>query len=128
MILCLAHISLSELSRTGNDTNLHHYCITRSDLPAGVQAAQLIHAAGYSASRHYEALPPGTFAYALVVPDEAALQDLSIKLKNAEIRHSRITESDAPYNGQLMAIGVRPDIKDKLKKYLSNLPLLGSKK
>lgn len=27
---------------------LYHYCITRGDIPAGLAAAQLVHAAGFS--------------------------------------------------------------------------------
>jgi hypothetical protein len=44
--------------------------IVRADLPRGIQAAQIIHAAGESSPGK---LPDGTFAIALSVPDEAAL-------------------------------------------------------
>jgi hypothetical protein len=44
--------------------------IVRADLPKGIQAAQVIHAAGESSPG---SLPDGTYAIALSVPDERAL-------------------------------------------------------
>lgn len=44
--------------------------IVRADLPKGIQAAQVIHAAGESSPG---GLPDGTYAIALSVPDEPAL-------------------------------------------------------
>jgi hypothetical protein len=35
-----------------------------------------------------------------------------------------IVESDAPYSGQAMALGIEPTDRKLLKKHLSNLPLL----
>jgi hypothetical protein len=35
-----------------------------------------------------------------------------------------IREVDPPYNGELLAIGLKPARKDRLKKYLSSFPLL----
>jgi hypothetical protein len=64
------------------------------------------------------------FAFALVTPDEQSLQDLSFKLFMEGIPHKCIFEPDAPWTGQLMAIGVFPGPRKKLRKYFSNLPLL----
>lgn len=93
----------------------------RSDLPRGVQAAQLVHAAGESSPGN---LPQGTCAVVLTVPNETKLIELEFKLRLAGILLRMIREPDAPWNGQAMAIGICPIIKDKVKKYLSNLPLL----
>ncbi len=98
-----------------------HYCITRADIPAGLQAAQLIHAAGESSPGN---LSPHTFAIALVCRTEAELQALSERLFYAGIKHKRIVESDAPFTGQLMALGVPPGKRSELRRYLSSVPLL----
>lgn len=93
----------------------------RSDLPRGIQAAQLIHAAGFSSPGN---LPLGTHAIALVVPDEASLWRLADALRGANIEHVNVIESDAPYEGQLLAIGVAPRRKEMLRRHLSSLALL----
>lgn len=98
-----------------------HYCITRADLPHGTQAAQLIHAAGESSPGN---LSTGTYAFALTVKDEGELRALALKLFFSGIPHKMILEPDAPWNGQLMAIGVCPGPRKKLRKFFSNLPLL----
>lgn len=98
-----------------------HFCITRADLPHGVQAAQLIHAAGESSPGN---LNSGTFAFALVAKDETALKELSFDLFMNGVPHKSIFEPDAPWSGQLMAIGVCPGPRKKLRKHFSNLPLL----
>lgn len=111
---------------SGNGTNqrktLYHYVIVRSDLPHGVQVAQTIHAAGESSEGP---LPSGTFAIALGVPSESALEDLAMRLWNAEIPHKVITEPDAPYDGQAMAIGIFPTTdRERVRRVTSNLPLI----
>ena len=98
-----------------------HYCIVRADLPIGAQAAQLIHAAGESSPGN---LSPHTFAIALCAKDETHLDQISFELFKNGISHKRIFEPDAPYNGQLMAIGVCPGDRKILRKHLSQLPLL----
>jgi hypothetical protein len=98
------------------------YCITRADIPIGLQAAQLIHAARESSvgcPRN-----PHEYAIALRAPDEHELNALSERLFLAGIRHSRIIENDTPWTGQLMAIGIPPASRRLLKRYLSGLPLL----
>jgi hypothetical protein len=98
-----------------------HYCLTRADIPAGLQAAQLIHAAGESSPGN---LPPHTYAIALTCANEEELHALSRKLFLAGIKHKRIIESDMPYSGQLMAIGIPPQPRSQLKRYLSSCKLL----
>jgi hypothetical protein len=93
----------------------------RADLPTGVQAAQLIHAAGQSSPGN---LPPGTYAVALTVPDEAALRALADDLGAAGLPRHLVVEDDAPYSGQAMALGIAPGDRKRLKPYLSRYPLL----
>lgn len=86
-----------------------------------MQAAQIIHAAGESSPGN---LPSNTHAVALKVSNEEELKKLELKLRIAGIPFRAIREPDAPWNGQLMAIGVCPAPKDRVKKYLSSIPLL----
>ena len=81
----------------------------------------LIHAAGESSTGN---LPPNTYAIALALPNERALRRFARRLGENGIVHRGIYEPDAPYHGQLMAIGIYPDRKSKLRKLLSKLPLL----
>lgn len=93
----------------------------RRDLPPGTQAAQLIHAAGESSPGN---LPNSTFAVALTCRDEGELHQLAIRLDRAGIDFKLIREPDAPYNNQLMAIGITPIRKSRVRKLLSNFPLV----
>lgn len=93
----------------------------RADLPRGIQAANLVHAAGESSPG---GLPSGTHAVVLTVPGEQELREVSAKLKAAEIVHVRIEEPDAPWHGALMALGLVPARKEDVRRHLSSLPLL----
>jgi hypothetical protein len=84
-------------------------------------AAQLIHAAGESSPGN---LSNETFAVCLAVPGEPELLALEARLIAAGIRHNSIREPDAPWNGQLMSIGICPCERSSVRKLLSNLPLL----
>ncbi len=95
--------------------------VVRADLPRGVQAANIVHAAGESSPGN---LPSGTHAVCLVVPGEKELQELEKNLRRAGVKFSAIIESDSPYTAQLMAIGCVPGSKEGLKRFLSSLPLL----
>jgi len=95
--------------------------IVRADLPRGVQAAMIAHAAGESSPGN---LPKETFAFVLAVPNRDALEGLAAKLAASGIAHARIEEPDAPWSGELMALGVVPARKEGLKKYFSSIPLL----
>jgi peptidyl-tRNA hydrolase len=79
--------------------------VVRQDLPRGVLAAQLIHAAGESAGGP---LPPHTIAVALAAVDEAQLVAVERALRRLGIPHRAIREPDPPWNGSLMAIGIEP--------------------
>lgn len=86
-------------------TALVHICIVRADLPRGVLAAQLVHAAGESSPG---ALPRGTHAVALAARDEAHLEALAQRLTFEGLPHHQIREPDPPWCGALMAIGLPP--------------------
>ena len=86
-----------------------------------MQAAHLIHAAGESSPGN---LPASTYAVALVVKDEACLRSLAETLERAGLPRHLCIESDAPYTGQAMALGIAPGDRKVLKKYLSKYPLL----
>ena len=101
-----------------------HYCIVRKDIPAGNQAAQLLHAAGESAAPRPE---PGCFAIALHADDEDHLLEISAKLDAKGIPHHLVHEAmdDDQWPGQLMAIGINPTTeRSRIRKVLSSLPLV----
>lgn len=101
---------------------LYHYCIVRQDLPLGVRFAQLIHAAGESSPGN---LPTTTHAVALHAESEQDLLDLEGRLRQDGIAHVAIREPDAPYNNQLMAIGIVPQVRSKtLRKATCRFPLV----
>ena len=101
---------------------LTHYCIVRADLPRGVLAAQLIHAAGESSPG---GLPEGTRAVALAARGELHLASIERRLQQLGIDHRAIREPDPPWGGALMAIGLAP-VHDRtpLRRALRRLPLL----
>lgn len=82
---------------------LHHYVIVRADLPLGVLAAQIVHAAGESGPA-----VSGTHAVVLSVAGEMDLERVEQQLREAGIQHAAIREPDHPWSGALMAIGVPP--------------------
>jgi len=114
-----------------------HYIIVRKDLPLGVIAAQVTHAAGesfgkwglYFASGH---ITPGTSlvrgepttAVVLQADDNAHIKRIRRKLANTKVRFVPIYEPDTPWNGQLMAIGILPGEKEDLKHHFKGLQLL----
>jgi peptidyl-tRNA hydrolase len=98
-----------------------HYIVVRSDLPRGVQAAQIVHAAGESVDRRVE---EGTFAVVLTVPDERALVRLADQLRQSGVAFTAIFEPDEPHLGAMMALGLAPGRKEAIKRHLSALPLL----
>lgn len=81
----------------------------------------IVHAAGESSPGD---LPHDTYAVVLAVPDEAALAREAAQLEKAGVAFVPIAEPDAPWNGALMALGLRPARKEVLRKHLSCLPLL----
>ena len=50
--------------------------------------------------------------------------EVAARLLRERIPFTPIFESDEPYRGALMALGLRPARKETLKRHLSSLPLL----
>lgn len=84
-------------------------------------AAQVVHAAGESSPGN---LPEGTYAVVLAVAGAGELEELSKRLRLAGVRHHAIRESDPPYSGELMALGLEPARKSEIKRHLRQLQLL----
>lgn len=95
--------------------------VVRSDLPRGLQAAQIVHAAGESSPG---GIPAGTYAVVLAVPSEEALVREADRLEKAKLQITRIYEPDAPYCGAMMAFGIAPARKEDIRRHVSCLPLL----
>jgi peptidyl-tRNA hydrolase len=98
--------------------------IVRDDLPRGVLAAQVVHAAGESALLGGR-LPPGTHAVVLGASG-ARLLALEQALVGAGVPHAAIREPDPPYCGALLAIGLQPAPRASLKRYLGTKRLISS--
>lgn len=90
-------------------------------MPLGVTAANVAHAAGESSPGD---LPPCTHVVVLAARDEAHLREVAGRLRTAGVSHREVVEVDAPYTGQLMAIGCVPGRKEVVGRTLSSLPLL----
>lgn len=90
---------------------LTHYILVRRDLPLGVLAAMITHAAGESAV-YYQNPEDGRFRNARAVVLEAKNEDALYTASGLFMKHGiaqvQIVESGAVYNGQLMAIGLVP--------------------
>ena len=108
-----------------------HYVVVRRDLPLGVLAAQVTHAAGASAARWGfqsdapRGLPEDTHAVVLSVPGEPELHVIAAALRAAGVRLLEVREPDPPWDGALMALGLLP-VRDRssIRQVLSRLPLL----
>ena len=101
-----------------------HYLLVRRDLPFGVTLAQLAHAAADSIMHsRYLALTPGTTVVVLGVRNEITLKKWARKLswRKHGVPHTLVREPDAPWNGQLMAIGVWPGERSKLEPIFKTL-------
>ena len=84
--------------------------------------AQLVHAAGESSPGQ---LPDGTTAVVLGAKGVAHLEHLERKLLRLDIPHQSIREPDAPWNGELMAIGILPvEDRELVKPVTAGLRLL----
>lgn len=103
-----------------SDTPKTHYVVVRDDLPKGVMAAHVCHAAGESGPA-----PAGSIAVVLGVDSELALRRVAAQLATRDIPYVLITENAGPYNGQAMAIGVPPTSdRAAIRKAVSSLPLV----
>ncbi|NIT77336.1 MAG: hypothetical protein GWO44_10565 [Thermoplasmata archaeon] len=83
-------------------------------------AAQVTHAAGESVQHRVK---PGTYAVVLGATDDQ-LAELERQLTAGGVRFSAIRESDPPHQGELLAIGIEPQRKSLVRRYVSSLPLL----
>ena len=104
----------------GKGRIITHYIVVRPDLPRGVLAAQVTHAAGESSPG---GLPSGTYAVVLQAGTER-LVALEERLIQSGVPHKAIRENDPPYSGELLAIGLEPAERRKVQKHISSLPLL----
>jgi hypothetical protein len=100
---------------------LRHFVIVRGDLPRGTACAMTVHAAGESARGR---VPSSTYAVVLAARSAAELAEVEARLKDAGIDHTAIREPDAPWNGELLAIGITPCDRRSVRKIVSSLPLL----
>lgn len=110
---------------------LTHYLIVRRDLPLGVMCAQLAHAAGESFFQlGLSAVPPVNIERTTVVVlgarNEHRLKRLEAKLQQVHIPHAAIREPDAPWDGQLMAIGLVPGDREQLSPLFRDYQILSS--
>ena len=80
-----------------------------------------MHATGESVNC---AVPRGTHAVVLAAKTSTQLNQISDKLKLANVEHCLIIENDEPYVGELLAIGIQPQERTEVKRHLSSLPLL----
>lgn len=98
-------------------SQLTHYIIVRRDLPLGVVCAMVTHAAGESGALYgdpYDGRFRHATAVVLEVKNESELKSLMMVLRRADLQHVVVSESDPPYNGSLMAIGLVPTERDKV--------------
>jgi hypothetical protein len=113
-------------SRDANGThaNACHYVIVRRDLPRGVQAAMIVHAAGHSAQLPgaLDAAPPTTAVVLAASLDELCV--LARTLDDVGIAHVFVREPDEPWRDAPMAIGVVPIARACVRRLLAHLPLV----
>lgn len=95
---------------------LVHYIIVRRDLPLGVLAAMITHAAGESAAAYQASQGSfdGAIAVVLEAKNEPHLNEVHEYLKSRTIAHVSVHESNGTYSGQYMAIGVVPGEREEL--------------
>lgn len=118
-------------ANTNRDQTQYHYIVVRDDLPPGVAAAQIAHAAGFSAQLRwwrdgsYPILKPNAHVVVLRAT-QAQLCKLLDSMSHEDL--VAVVEVDAPYTGQLLAVGVRPAERCLLNRdVLRTLPLYGEK-
>ena len=94
--------------------------VVREDLPKGVLAAHVAHAAGESGPA-----PPGSIAVVLGVPNEAELLAIAARLTARSVPFTLIRENAGQFDGQATAIGVVPTTDRKMVgKAVSSLRLV----
>lgn len=129
---------------------LTHYVVIRRDLPLGTMCAQIVHAAGESSYKLHEcrnssvlerrvtspevggSIPScgsifdisKTTAVVLGARNEGKLERLEQRLLKAGVQHVAVREPDAPYNGELMAIGLVPADRELVADYVREFNIL----
>lgn len=91
--------------------NLTHYIFVRRDLPIGVIAAMVTHAAGESGALYqdeYDGRFRGATAVVLEAKNEDSLYAAERRLRASGWNPVAIVESHGVYAGQLMALGLIP--------------------
>jgi hypothetical protein len=87
----------------------------------GTLTAQLVHAAGETGPSE-----PGTHAVVLSAKNKNHLLKIERQLIKNNIKHHSIREPDAPWNGEIMAIGLYPTSdRASVKPITRRLRLLG---
>ena len=107
--------------------SLVHYIIVRRDLPLGVMAAMVTHAAGESGAIYRDPLDGrfrGATAVVLGAKNQDAILDALVYMDKKNIQHVAVVESGAPYDGQFMAIGIVPGNRDKLGPLMAEFQVL----
>lgn len=92
----------------------------RGDLPRGLQAAYIAHAAGESNPRNWKDM----HVVVLVAKDSKVLSRVKERLVLACVPHHPMRETDGEFAGQVLSLGVEPCRKEFARRVLSSLPLL----
>ena len=110
--------------------DLTHYVIVRRDLPYGLTLAMVGHAAGESFYAYSFSVPAAPLAMiprctivVLGARNEGKLEWLRKRLEAAHVSHVPFYESDPPYDGQLMSIGLVPGRKADLCEHVKDFAL-----
>jgi hypothetical protein len=106
---------------------LVHYIIVRRDLPVGVMAAMVTHAAGESGALYqdpYDGRFRGATAVVLEAKNERWLNDYAEYLRANDIQCVEVHESGGPFHGQFMAIGVVPCDRERIATKFEHLQVL----
>lgn len=101
-----------------------HYIVVRDDLPVGLLAAQVCHAAGESAALRS---PPNVCHAVVLSASKQELDKLDTVLRWEKIPFRAVFENDPPYENELLAIGIAP-CTEGLGRWLRHLPLLGQRR
>jgi hypothetical protein len=92
----------------------------RADIPRGLQAAYIAHAAGESNRQNCRNM----HVVVLTAKDEAELRELAHRLSAACLPHHPMRETDGAFAGQMLSFGVEPCRKEVARRWLSSQPLL----
>jgi hypothetical protein len=99
--------------------------IIREDLPRGTLGAQIAHAARESCTQFkIDHSPLPIHVVVLAARCETHLLELEARLRAGGVPHFAMREPDPPLNGAITAIGLPPQPKTNLKKFLSSFPKL----